>query len=61
MTTNQKARELVERFGDNAEKVVHEIIKSGPTVPSELKDSYWIATESANKFWEDVKEEIKKL
>jgi len=41
--------------------LVDQIIASGPTMPSKLKDTYWIAVESASKYWEDVILEIEKI
>ena len=50
-----------ERAKGCASICVDEILKSAPTVPSDLEHTFWLAVESANKYWNEVKEEIEKL
>jgi hypothetical protein len=55
-TSDQK-----ERAKGCASICVDQIIQSAPTIPSDLEHSFWLAAESANKYWNEVKEEIEKL
>jgi hypothetical protein len=63
MTPKEKAKELVDKFGDKASMVVDEIIKSNPNdpYPGGYYETEQDRINSCIYYWQEVKQEIQAL